>query len=322
MARELLLLRHGKSDWDTEASDFNRPLKDRGKRGAQRIGVWLQQQELFPDYIVSSPAERAIATAEKTCKAMGQGTQAIHRNQQIYGADLEALREVLGGCSPQARRVLLVGHNPGLEDLLVDLTAGELCDQLDGVLFRTASLARLNMPEEWTALKTGCAKLLSLMHSRSLPRKFPFPGSDSTEFRIRPSYYYNQSSVIPYRLVDGNLEILVIGSSKKKHWVVPKGVGDPGLTPQASAAKEAWEEAGIEGMVNDKAIGVYCYEKWAASCEVKVYPMKVTRVLPETQWEESYRGREWVSPEKAVACLKQPELKPMINTLVRTLQTR
>ena len=64
MSRELMLLRHGKSDWTEQLDDFDRPLKDRGKRGAQRMGVWLIQQELLPDHVVSSPAERAIVTAQ------------------------------------------------------------------------------------------------------------------------------------------------------------------------------------------------------------------------------------------------------------------
>jgi len=73
MSRELLLLRHGKSDWNSGVTDFRRPLKDRGKRGAQRMGTWLWQQDLRPDLILSSPAERALTTAHKCCKSMGQG---------------------------------------------------------------------------------------------------------------------------------------------------------------------------------------------------------------------------------------------------------
>ena len=320
MTRELFLLRHGKSDWDTGTSDFDRPLKDRGKRGAQQIGVWIQRQALLPDHIISSPAERAIVTAEKTCKAMGLGTQGIHKDERLYGADVGRLRQVLADCPVHAQRVLLVGHNPGLEELLIDLTDGEVPDQKDGNLLPTTTLARLKMAKDWASLESGCATLLSLVRSRSLPKGFPFPSPDSEEFRIRPSYYYKQSSVIPYRLVDGKPEILVIGSSKKKHWVVPKGVGDPGLTLQASAAKEAWEEAGVEGVVDDQALGVYGYEKWEATCEVKVYPMKVARLVPEAEWQESHRGREWVSPERAVNLLKQQQLKPMINGLVRMLK--
>lgn len=64
MKYELLLLRHGKSDWSTGDDDFHRPLKDRGKHAAQRIGVWLAQQKRIPDIIISSPAERALNSAQ------------------------------------------------------------------------------------------------------------------------------------------------------------------------------------------------------------------------------------------------------------------
>jgi len=71
MKNKLLLLRHGKSDWSTNDDDMYRPIKDRGKRGAQRIGVWLAQKNLIPDKVISSPAERTRVTAQKTLKAAG-----------------------------------------------------------------------------------------------------------------------------------------------------------------------------------------------------------------------------------------------------------
>jgi phosphohistidine phosphatase len=111
------------------------------------------------------------------------------------------------------------------------------------------------------------------------------------------------------------MEILVIASSKKNHLVVPKGIQEPGLSPQASAAQEALEEAGIEGEVADAALGSYTCEKWGATCTVAVYPMKVTRVIAEEDWEESHRGRQWMTPGKAAGRLKQAELRPLVEKL-------
>ncbi|MGD8907959.1 MAG: NUDIX hydrolase [Chromatiales bacterium] len=138
--------------------------------------------------------------------------------------------------------------------------------------------------------------------------------------RERPAYYYNQSSVIPYRISDGKLEILVVMSSKRKHWVVPKGVSDPATSLQASAAKEAFEEAGIEGEVDETALGSYQYEKWGAECTVQVYPMRVTRIIDNESWEENHRGREWLNPKQAIKRIKQVELKPMIEALVKQME--
>ena len=319
MARELLLLRHGKSDWSTDTDDFNRPLKDRGKRGAQRIGVWLLKHKLIPDLVIASPAERALNTAEKCCKAMGVTASQIEQDKRIYQADPEQLLEVLANCPPEAQRVMLVGHNPGFEDLLLHLADPTPKIPGDGKLMPTATIAQLSMPDDWKSLKQGAAKLLQLMRGSDLPKKFPFPSPNGEEQRDRPAYYYTQSSVIPYRISDKGMEVLIVRSSGDKHWVVPKGIADPGLSLQESAAKEAWEEAGVQGRVHEVAIGNYSYPKWGAVCSVAVYPMDVSRELPQAEWEERHRGREWVSAQKAAESLNQAELAPFIKALEKQL---
>lgn len=319
MTRELLLLRHGKSDWSTGVDDFDRPLIDRGKRSAQRVGAWLAQQDMVPDVIVTSPAERALLTAQKACKAMGYGDQGIYMDKRIYAADLDALLEVLADCPADAARIMLVGHNPGLEELLVWLASEAVSVPEDGKLLPTGTLARLQMPADWGALTAGCARLVSITRPATLPEKFPYPAPDGKELRDRPAYYYTQSSVIPYRVRDGKPEILVIASSKKNHLVVPKGIKEPGLTPRESAAMEALEEAGIEGEIGDVELGSYTCEKWGATCTVAVYPMKVTHVIRKKEWEESHRGRSWVSPEKAGRKLRQKALRPLVKKLVASL---
>jgi phosphohistidine phosphatase len=313
MTRELLLLRHGKSDWNVGADDFYRPLKDRGKRGAQRIGVWLAQQAMIPEQIITSPAERALVTAEKTCKASGHVDTQIQRDKRVYEAGVDELLAVLADAT--ARRVMLVGHNPGLEELLEWLAGDVVVMPKDGKLLPTATLAQLQMPDDWRSLSPGCASLTTIIRPGTLPKKFPYPSPHGKEQRDRPAYYYTQSSVIPYRVRDGKLEIMVISSSKKHHLVVPKGIKTPGLSPQDSAAEEALEEAGVEGEVGASALGSYVYEKWGATCTVTVYPMKVNHIIPQAQWRESHRGREWLSPEEAARQLKQKQLIPMLNQL-------
>ena len=72
MSRELLILRHAKSAWDTPAeTDFDRPLNGRGKRDAPRIGAWLMAQALLPDHVIASPARRARQTTRRVCKELG-----------------------------------------------------------------------------------------------------------------------------------------------------------------------------------------------------------------------------------------------------------
>ena len=168
MARELLLLRHAKSDWPEGVADVNRPLKKRGKKAALRMGEWLLEQQLCPDWIVSSPAQRASETAEKVCKGLKvKKRQVLHFDDRIYEAGMESLKKVLAGCPTFPQRILLVGHNPGLEDLLMDLVEGVQQDD-DGKLMATATLARLRLPDDWQNLESHCAQLLSITRSASL----------------------------------------------------------------------------------------------------------------------------------------------------------
>lgn len=128
-----------------------------------------------------------------------------------------------------------------------------------------------------------------------------------------PEYFYMQSAVIPYRERGEEIEVLMITSRKRKRWVLPKGVKELQLSPQDSAAKEALEEAGIEGVVSEAPIGSYQYDKWGGTCTVEVFTMSVQQVLDE--WEESYRDREWVSLEEAMGRVSEPELKRILQRL-------
>jgi phosphohistidine phosphatase len=168
MSRTLLLLRHGKSDWSTGADDFDRPLKKRGVKSALKIGNWLNDNKLAPDYIITSPAKRASQTARIISKCADIKKKAIDKDEHIYLASPEALLYVLENLPQQAKRVLLVGHNPGLEQLLYFLVNGQLEIPADGKILPTAALAVVEMPDKWMKLKNGSAKLTELIRPREL----------------------------------------------------------------------------------------------------------------------------------------------------------
>ncbi len=165
--RELLLLRHAKSDRPDDVPDFDRPLKSRGKKDALRMGEWLLEQQLCPDWILCSPAQRAYETAKKLCQGLGLKEDDVHLDDQIYAAGIDSLKHSLADCPASAQRVLLVGHNPGLEDLLLDLVDGVEADE-DGKLLATATLARLRLPDDWHDLGTYCGQLVSITRAARL----------------------------------------------------------------------------------------------------------------------------------------------------------
>ncbi len=169
MPRELLILRHAKSDWGAGASnDFARPLAKRGRKDAPRVGAWLYREGLVPDLVISSPAERAKQTAVKICKTIDYKNKDIIWFDEIYAADVSDLLRVLARCPTDARTVLLVGHNPGLEELLLFLAGDEVEETEDGKILPTAALARLEMPEDWGSLGSSCAQLIGITRPRNL----------------------------------------------------------------------------------------------------------------------------------------------------------
>lgn len=170
MSRELLILRHGKSDWSTgAATDFERPLKKRGRRDAERMGRWLREQDLLPAHVVSSPARRARETVQRLCEAAGLEEAAVHWEPALYEADLERLLAALAASPAQARRVLLAGHNPELEELLRYLGGPGVARPQDGKLLATATLAALTLPDDWSRLAPGCARNIRITRPRDLP---------------------------------------------------------------------------------------------------------------------------------------------------------
>lgn len=131
----------------------------------------------------------------------------------------------------------------------------------------------------------------------------------------KTNWLYRQSAVIPYVKRKGHFEIVLVTSSSARHWIFPKGIIEPDMSPQDSAAKEALEEAGISGKVASEMIAEYEYEKWGGICSVQVYPMKVAEILDE--WDEKhFRRREIVSVSKAINRIRD-EQRPSLEHFQR-----
>jgi phosphohistidine phosphatase len=118
---DLIVLRHAKSDWEAGASsDHERPLNARGRREAPVVGARIAEQNLLPDWILSSDSTRT----RETLAAMGLHLGAIETrfDRRLYLADLEAVRQLAEEVPASVRRWMIVGHNPGWEDLVTTLT--------------------------------------------------------------------------------------------------------------------------------------------------------------------------------------------------------
>lgn len=168
--RELLILRHAKSDHgDPTLADFDRPLSERGKEDAHKMGRWMVQQKLFPDHIVTSPSRRTLQTL-KRARSYFDAEGLIHCDVQtaLYEASLTTLLDLLANIPDSAKRTLVVGHNPSLELALTYLT-NETRTESEVKLFPTCALAHFIMPADWRNLVMGSGKLVHLWHVKTLP---------------------------------------------------------------------------------------------------------------------------------------------------------
>jgi phosphohistidine phosphatase len=137
--KTLLILRHAKSSWkDMTLADHDRPLKERGKRDAPRMGELLREQSLVPDLILSSTAKRALKTAELVADACGYEGD-IEAHEEFYPGDPDAFIDALQVLPDQYQVVMVVGHNPCLEELLEFLTEST-------EFLPTAALAKVALP--------------------------------------------------------------------------------------------------------------------------------------------------------------------------------
>lgn len=129
-----------------------------------------------------------------------------------------------------------------------------------------------------------------------------------------------QVCVIPFRGTSATREYCLITSLKKRRWIFPKGIVDPGETPEQSGLKEAWEEAGLRGEIVGQPVGRFADAKWGTDLEVQVYLMRVTDC--QTEWPESgKRKRRWVSLQDALTRLRRAELRILLGQAQHVLRS-
>ncbi len=129
--KTLYMVRHAKSSWDDPfLDDMDRPLNKRGKSDAARMGKRLNERELSPDFILSSPAERALSTCILIAEKIGYMAKNIHTDGKLYHASEEELLSIVRKMNDHNDEVMIVGHNPGLTDFVNSLSQDLVTDNL------------------------------------------------------------------------------------------------------------------------------------------------------------------------------------------------
>jgi phosphohistidine phosphatase len=161
-ARCLFLLRHAKSSWDDPAlADYDRPLAPRGRKAAKRMGRHLTEHGVEVGLVLCSSARRTRQTLELV-RPLGE----VRIEGELYGASAEQLLERLQRVAGDVKAVMLIGHNPAIQELTLALAAGSGAGAESK--FPTGALATLTFTGPWRALVPGRAELTSFVRPREL----------------------------------------------------------------------------------------------------------------------------------------------------------
>jgi phosphohistidine phosphatase len=163
MTKTLLLLRHGKSDWDRDAGgDRQRPLAKRGKNAATAVGRFIAQADLIPDVVVTSPAVRTRETVALAADA-GDWSRPVREDDTLYGAAVRDVIALLLAEPDTTERLMLVGHEPTWSETVATLVGG------GAHRVPTGAVVRIDLDvASWSDVSPGVGRLIFLLPPRLL----------------------------------------------------------------------------------------------------------------------------------------------------------
>lgn len=166
--KELILIRHAKSDWgEPGLDDHDRPLNERGLRDAPLVGRALRERGLVPEALMSSTALRALTTARLMAGVWGWAGEEIGQRAALYLPRLEVVLEVIRGLDESLNTVVLFGHNPGFHEAAWSMARREDRDEL--LQFPTCSVAWFRLPVEcWGLADFGEGELVDFLYPKGL----------------------------------------------------------------------------------------------------------------------------------------------------------
>jgi phosphohistidine phosphatase len=166
--KSLSLLRHAKSGWDAPVRDFDRPLNARGRKAARAMGREMKRLGLGFDLVLASPAARVTETLTELAQGYG-GAVATDFDEHIYLASPETLIEIVRAADDTHERLLVAGHNPGMEQLALLLAAGGALRDRIAVKYPTGALAELRFDgPSWREVAAGTGRLERFIRPRDL----------------------------------------------------------------------------------------------------------------------------------------------------------
>lgn len=156
MAKQLVLVRHGKSDWgNADVKDFDRPLNHRGKENAPEMAERLFNRNFKPDVLVSSPAKRAFTTSKYFAKQYNINKSDIILEPSIYDANIKTLLNVVNGLNNEYEKVIMFGHNPGFTDFANYLADAKIYN------IPTCGIMLLSFPfNDWKMISANTGELV------------------------------------------------------------------------------------------------------------------------------------------------------------------
>jgi phosphohistidine phosphatase len=167
----LTVLRHAKSSWDEHGiDDFDRPLNERGRKAAKLVGRELKRRRIRFDQVIASPAVRVRQTLDELTKGYDEHLN-VRFDERMYGASVETLLDLVQTIPDEVHAPLLVGHNPGLQELLLQLTRDD-----DGGLrcniaakYPTGAVAVVTLPaSRWEEVSPQSGEIRELILPREL----------------------------------------------------------------------------------------------------------------------------------------------------------
>ncbi|MEX0615957.1 MAG: histidine phosphatase family protein [Methylophaga sp.] len=166
-AKQLLLIRHGKATWQPQFKDFDRPLTSTGESQSRCIADWLKQTAISPDCWLVSSARRTVQTADIIRLRLGQQDTLQNVSGNLYLAEADDLLASLQSAPDAASSVALVGHNPGLSQLLMDLTGKQLGHfSVAPDVMWPATLAVIQFDGQWSRLHQLPMTLKYVVHGK------------------------------------------------------------------------------------------------------------------------------------------------------------